>query len=323
MDYIQRARDVIDIERAALQQVRDALDGGFTAAVDLILACLAKGGKVVVTGVGKSLHIAEKIAATLASTGTTSVVLNPMQAMHGDLGVVSAGDVLLALSYSGESDELLALVPAVKRLQLHIVAMTGSPKSTLAGCSDVVIPVHVEREACPFNLAPTASTTATLAVGDALAMVLLEARGFRQQDYAHLHPAGAIGRALLIRVADIMRTGPRLATVPESATVRDAVLAMTQARSGSTGIVDAAGRLLGIFTDGDLRRHLTSDAHILARRVADVMTRSPLTVRADQLAVEVLHIFESHNIDDLLVVDPDQRLLGAVDIQDLPKVKIM
>jgi len=323
MDYIQRARDVIDIERAALQQVRDALDGGFTAAVDLILDCLAKGGKVVVTGVGKSLHIAEKIAATLASTGTTSVVLNPMQAMHGDLGVVSAGDVLLALSYSGESDELLALVPAVKRLQLHIVAMTGSPKSTLAGCSDVVIPVHVEREACPFNLAPTASTTATLAVGDALAMVLLEARGFRQQDYAHLHPAGAIGRALLIRVADIMRTGPRLATVPEAASVRDAVLAMTQARSGSTGIVDAAGRLLGIFTDGDLRRHLTSDAQILARRVADVMTRSPLTVRADQLAVEVLHIFESHNIDDLLVVDPDQRLLGAVDIQDLPKVKIM
>lgn len=323
MDTIRRAKDVLDIEIAALQKVRDALDGGFSEAVRLILERLAAGGKVVVTGVGKSLHIAEKIAATLASTGTTSVALNPMQAMHGDLGILGTHDVLLALSYSGESEELLKLIPAARRLQARIIAITGNPASSLATNSDVVIAVRVDREACPFNMAPTASTTATLAVGDALAMVLLEARGFKQEDYASLHPAGAIGRALLVHVADIMRTGTRLATVPDTATVRDAILAMTQARSGSTGIVDAAGKLLGIFTDGDLRRHITDDPHILAKRVAAVMTKSPQTVRADQLAVDVLHIFETRNIDDILVVDPTGKLIGAVDIQDLPKMKIL
>ena len=323
MDIIGRAREVLDIEIAALQKVRDSLDGGFSTAVRLMLERLASSGKVVVTGVGKSLHIAEKIAATLASTGTPSVVLHPTQAMHGDLGILSRNDLLLALSYSGESDELLALIPAVKRLGVKIITMTGGLQSKLAGVSDVVIGVQVEREACPFNLAPTASTTATLAVGDALAMVLIEARGFRQEDYANLHPAGAIGRALLIRVADIMRTGARLATVPESATVRDAVLAMTQARSGSTGIVDGTGRLLGIFTDGDLRRHIMQDPQILTRDVRAIMTPKPLSVRDDQLAVEVLRIFEAHNVDDILVLDAAGRLVGAVDIQDLPKMKIL
>lgn len=323
MDYIQRARDVIDIEIAAVQKVRASLGDGFTSAVDLILDCLRRNGKVAVTGVGKSLHIAEKLASTLASTGTTSVLLNPMQAMHGDLGVLATGDVLLALSYSGESEELLRLIPAVKRLQVAIIAMTGTPSSSLSACSDAVIPVTVDREACPFNLAPTASTTATLAVGDALAMVLLEARGFRQQDYASLHPAGAIGRALLVRVADIMRTGARLAQVQQTASVRDAVLAMTQARSGSTGVVDSDGRLLGIFTDGDLRRQMTNDPQILMRQVAEVMTRGPLTVQGGQLAVDVLRVFEMHSIDDVLVVDASGRLVGAVDIQDLPKMKIL
>ena len=323
MDFIRRAREVLDIEIAGLSKVRDALDDGFTAAVRLILDCQTRSGKVVVTGVGKSLHIAEKIAATLASTGTPGVVLHPTQAMHGDLGILSSSDVLLALSYSGESDELLVLIPAVKRLGVKIIAMTGGIHSTLAGVSDVVIGVRVDREACPFNLAPTASTTATLAVGDALAMVLIEARGFRQEDYAILHPAGAIGRALLMRVSDIMRKGARLATAPESATVRDAVLAMTQARSGSTGIVDGTGRLVGIFTDGDLRRHIMQDPQILTREVRAIMTPKPLSVREDQLAVEVLRIFETHNVDDILVVDAAGKLVGAVDIQDLPKMKIM
>ena len=323
MDYVHRARQVIDIEAAALQEVRDGLDGGFSKAVHLILECLEKHGKIVLTGVGKNLHIAEKIAATLASTGSTSVLLNPTQAMHGDLGVLNEGDVLLALSYSGESEELLALVPAVKRLGVSIVAVTGHPDSALARCSDLCIAVTVSREACPFNMAPTASTTASLAVGDALAMVLLEARGFKEDDYASLHPAGAIGRALLIRVADIMRTGDRLACVPAGANVREALLAMTRARAGSTGVVDADGRLLGIFTDGDLRRHLAQDAQILERAVDEVMTRGPLTVLDSQLAVEVLNLFEEHSIDDLLVVDPQGKLVGAIDIQDLPKMKIM
>jgi arabinose-5-phosphate isomerase len=323
VDTIQRAQDVLDIEIAALQKAREQLGDEFRAAVAAILACLARNGKVAVTGVGKSLHIAEKMAATLASTGTTSVVLNPMQAMHGDLGVLSAGDILLALSYSGESDELLGLLPAVKRLNVTVVAMTGAPESALASLSDIVITIRVDREACPFNLAPTASTTAALAVGDALAMVLLDARGFRQEDYANLHPAGAIGRALLLRVRDIMRQESRLAAVPREATVRDAVLAMSAARAGSTGIIDGSGLLLGIFTDGDLRRHLAEDADIMTRRVADVMTPSPLTLRPDQLAVEALRVFETHNVDDLLVVDVDGRLVGAVDIQDLPKLKVM
>ncbi len=323
MDYLERAREVLDIETAGLNSVRDALDERFTAAVDAILSCLEKKGKVVVTGVGKNLHIAEKISATLASTGTTSVVLNPTQAMHGDLGMLNNGDQLLVLSYSGETDELISLIPAVKRLGVGIIAMTGVTDSALAEGSDVVIEVHVDQEACPFNMAPTASTTASLAVGDALAMVLLEARGFEQEDFASLHPAGAIGRALLVHISEIMRRDARLASVPIGATVREALLAMTEARSGSTGIVDAGGKLLGIFTDGDLRRHIAEDRDILDRAIDSVMTPSPCTIQSDSLAVEALKVFEERNIDDLLVVDGDGKLVGMIDIQDLPKMKIM
>jgi arabinose-5-phosphate isomerase len=243
--------------------------------------------------------------------------------MHGDLGIFNAGDILLVLSYSGESDELLALVPMAKRLQIRIIAMTGNESSSLAKLSDVVIPVTIAREACPFNMAPTTSTTATLAVGDALAMVLLEARGFNLEDYAKLHPGGAIGRALLLRVSDIMRTRERMAVVPDTAKVKDALFAMTQARSGSAGVVDSGNRLLGIFTDGDLRRHIARHSDILNAPICDLMTRSPICVRPEQLAVDVLQIFEKHNIDDLLVVDADGCLIGAVDIQDLPKLKIL
>jgi arabinose-5-phosphate isomerase len=323
MDFVGRASQVLEVEIDALKRVRDSLGEPFEQAVELMVYRLENGGKLVVTGIGKSLHVAEKLSATLASTGSTSVVLNPSQAMHGDLGILVQSDVLLALSYSGESDELVALIPVVKRLGVPIVAITGIVDSTLGRNSDVVIPVTVDREACPFNMAPTSSTTVTMAMGDALAMVLLEARGFKQEDYAKLHPGGAIGRALLTRVQDIMRSGDALASVPEGASIRDAVLAMTRARAGSVGIVDDANHLLGIFTDGDLRRHVTDDPDVLRRPVAEVMTRNPIMVRADQLAVDVLRIYESHRIDDLLVVDKSGVLVGVIDIQDLPKMKIL
>ena len=323
MNFRDKAREVLDLEIAGLQKVRDDLDASFDRGAWLILTALRQGGKVVVTGIGKNLHIAQKVSATLASTGSTSVVLHPSQAMHGDLGILREGDVLLTLSYSGESEELLSVVPQAKRLGVKIVALTGNADSALAACSDVVIPVAVDREACPFNMAPTTSTTATLAIGDALAMALLDASGFRREDYATLHPGGAIGRALLIRVADIMRGADRLPAVRRKATVRDAIIAMTQAHAGSAGIVDSESKLLGIFTDGDLRRHLSKGADVLDMPVETVMTPSPVVVREDQLAVDVLRVFEDNTIDDLLVVDAQGRLVGMIDIQDLPKLKIM
>ncbi|MBM4153496.1 MAG: KpsF/GutQ family sugar-phosphate isomerase [Lentisphaerae bacterium] len=321
--YVRRGREILDIEIAELQRVRDDLDGGFTRAVETILPRLVAGGKIVLTGVGKNLPIAQKIAATLSSTGSPAVVLHPSDAMHGDLGIVQPGDTVLALSYSGASDELLALIPAVRRFAVPVIAMTGDPEGPLARVSDVVLVVRVSREACPFNMAPTASTTATLAVGDALAMVLLDARGFRREDYAKLHPGGAIGRALLLRVRDIMRTGDRVALVPREALVRDAVVAMTGARAGSVAVVDAGGRLAGIFTDGDLRRHMTGEGNLGARPVAEVMTANPIRVRDDQLAVDVLATFEKYAIDDLVVIDATERVVGMIDLQDLPRVKIL
>ena len=323
IDFVARAKQVMDIEIAGLQSARDALGDRFSQAITLLLTVLERNGRIVVTGVGKSLHIAEKISATLASTGSTSVVLNPMQAMHGDLGILSDTDALLALSFSGESDELLALVPVVKRRGIPILALTGGLESSLAKHSDVIIPIVIDREACPFNMAPTTSTTATLAIGDALAMVLLDARGFDKSDYARLHPAGAIGRALLCRVSDIMRTGDRMATVPMAATVQDAIVAMTGAKAGSACIVETNGQLAGIFTDGDLRRLLTSRRDLFESPVREVMTAKPTAVRLDQLAVEALHIFEQRKIDDLPVVDKDGRLVGCIDIQDLPRLKLL
>ncbi len=322
-DFITRAKQVMDVEIAGMQTARDALGEGFVQAVSLLLEVLGRNGRIVVTGVGKSLHIAEKISATLASTGSTSVVLNPMQAMHGDLGILADCDALLALSFSGESDELLALVPVVKRRGIPIIALTGGVTSSLARHSSVIIPIVIEREACPFNMAPTTRTTATLAVGDALAMTLLDARGFDKKDYARLHPAGAIGRALLCRVSDIMRIGERIATVPLDATVQDAIVAMTGAKSGSACVVDPGGSLAGIFTDGDLRRLLTSRRNLLESPVREVMTPRPTTVRQDQLAVEALRIFEQRKIDDLPVVDSHGCLAGCIDIQDLPRLKIL
>ncbi len=324
MDCLARAREVLQIEVEGLQRVSHHLGEGFERAAALLINCLAKGGKIVVTGIGKNLPIAEKIAATFASTGSTSVTLNPVQAMHGDLGILQPDDVLLALSYSGESEEIVNLIPIVRRNGLKIIALTGAPDSALGRHSDVIVPITVDREACPFNMAPTTSTTVTLAVGDALALVLLEMRGFNRDDYAKLHPSGAIGRTLLLRVGDIMRTGERLATVRTGSRIKEVLLTMTNTRSGSAGIVDDEGRLLGIFTDGDLRRQLSRRADVMECRVDDVMIQNPICIHPEALAVDVLKLFETHKIDDILVVDPKTgKLVGAIDVQDLPRLKIM
>jgi arabinose-5-phosphate isomerase len=320
--HLTQARKVFDIELAALKAVRAGLDGAFDGAVDLIVDTLNRRCKIVVVGVGKSGHIGGKIAATLTSTGSTSVVLNTVDALHGDLGIVSDGDVILALSYSGESDELLKLLPALKRFSVKIICLTGAPKSSLARHSDLVLSVRVPREACPFNLAPTSSTTATLVMGDALAMTVLNARGFNRQDFARYHPAGAIG-AMLLRVADIMRSGARNAIAPQDCTVRDAILIMTRCKSGSLSVVDKRGKLVGVYTDGDLRRQTAKDNNLLTQPLRKVMTPNPIRIRDDALAVEAVKAFNEHNIDDLIVVNAKLEPVGLIDSQDLPKLKLM
>lgn len=322
MEHARRAQAIIDIEIDALRKVRDGLGTEFGRAVQCLLDSLNQQGKIVVTGLGKSLHIGQKIAATLTSTGSPAVVLHPAEAMHGDMGILQKGDVVIALSYTGASDELLALLPVIRRCEVKIIAITGDPESPLAQDSDEVISVKVDREACPLNISPTSSTTVMLAVGDALAMVLLEARGFSREDYAKLHPGGAIGRTLLLRIKDIMRTGNRVAHVRRGARVRDAVLAMTEARSGSVVVVDDAYVVCGIFTDGDLRRHLNDEERLAQRPIEDVMTRNPITLSQDLLAVDVVAHFREHQIDDLIIVDDKGHLAGMVDIQDLPKFKL-
>ena len=344
---LKRAKQVFDVEIAGLKRTRDSLGSSFVEAVRLLQDTGAAGGLVVVTGVGKNLHVAEKMSATFSSTGTRSVVLNPVQAMHGDLGMVSSRDVLVALSFSGESEEVLKLVPAIRRHGLKVVSLTGNPKSTLATLSDIHLNIPCGKEACPFGMAPTNSVTATLAMGDALAMTLIDARKFSIEDYAANHPAGAIGRALLLKVSDIMRMGEALALVKPAATVMDAALAMTKSRGGSAIVADRAGKLKGIFTDGDLRRHCSivrfEDCLIAKRNrvsaikqsnnqtieqlfmmpVAKVMTKSPSFVYADDYAVDLLKVFARKRIDDLPVCDRTGRVVGIVDIQDLPKMKVL
>lgn len=317
------ARRVFDIEVAGLRAVRNQLDGAFSNAVDLIVEILRRRGKIVVVGIGKSGNIGQKIAATLTSTGASSVVLNSVDALHGDLGIVNDGDLVLALSYSGESEELLNLIPALKRFSVKILAMTGEAKSSLARHSDLVLSARVPKEACPFNLAPTASTTAMLALGDALAMAVLQARGFKQHDFARLHPSGAIGRAMLARVGDIMRTGNRNAVANQDLTVKEALLVMTRAKSGSLSVVNTRGKLVGVFTDGDFRRHMATDADLLAQRLRQVMTHHPVCIRDKALAAEALKVFNERNIDDLIVVNARGEPVGLVDSQDLPKLKLM
>lgn len=322
MDHVKRAQEILDIEIEGIRKVRDTLGASFSDAVELILASLKKGGKIVVTGLGKNYHIGQKMAATLTSTGSPALVLHPAEAMHGDMGIISSGDVVLALSYSGASDELLALLPLIKRYDVPIIGLTGDPSSTLAQHSSVVILVAVDREACPLNISPTSSTTATLAVGDALAMVLLKARGFTRDDYAKLHPGGSIGKTLLLKARDIMRTGGRVAAITSGGCVKEAMLAMTAARAGSVIVLDEERRVLGIFTDGDLRRNLTGSPDIVNAAIDTVMTKNPVTLRDNQLAVDVLAYFRDHQIDDLIIVDQEGRLAGMIDIQDLPKLKM-
>ena len=323
MSPLVQARQVFDIEIAALKAVRRELDGAFAAAVETIVQAVKRRGKIVIVGIGKSGNIGQKIAATFTSTGSTSVVLNSVDALHGDVGVVNDGDVILALSYSGESEELLNLLPALKRFSVQIIAFTGNLKSSLARHSDLSLNVKVPKEACPFNLAPTSSTTAMLVMGDALAMAVLQARGFKQSDFARYHPSGAIGRALLLRVGDIMRTGERNAVAGSNLTVKEALLVMTRAKSGSLAIVDKRGKLAGVFTDGDFRRHMASDDNLLAQPLNRVMTPKPICIRDDALAVEALKIFNERNIDDLIVVNARREPVGLVDSQDLPKLKIV
>jgi arabinose-5-phosphate isomerase len=323
MSHLARARQVFDIEIAALKAVRSRLDRSFEHAVALVADTLQRRGKIVVVGIGKSGHIGRKIAATLTSTGSTSVVLDSVDALHGDLGIVSDGDLVLALSYSGESEELLNLMPALKRFSVKILSLTGAAKSSLARYSDLVLDVKVPREACPFNLAPTASTTAMLVMGDALAMAVLEARGFKEKDFARSHPAGAIGRAMLLTVANIMRTGQRNAVARDTMVVRDAIVVMTRARSGSLSVINASGKLVGVFTDGDFRRKIAEDDDLLSRQLREVMTPNPVSIRDTALAAEAVKVFDERNIDDLIVVNAKRQPVGLVDSQDLPKLKIM
>jgi arabinose-5-phosphate isomerase len=323
MSHLPRAREVFDVELAALKAVRDQLDAVFDAAVDLIVETLSRRGKIVVVGIGKSGNIGRKIAATLTSTGSTSVVLDSVDALHGDLGILNDGDVVLVLSYSGESEELINLLPAMKRFSVKIISLTSHPKSSVGRHSDLVLKVKVPKEACPFNLAPTASTTAMLVLGDALAMAVLQARGFKQNDFARHHPAGAIGRALLLRAREIMRSDQRLPLATEHLTVREALLVMTRAKAGSVCVVNGQGKLVGVFTDGDLRRHMAMGDEVLNLSLKKVMTRGPICILETDLAVEALKIFDERSIDDLIVVNAKRQPVGLIDSQDLPKFKLM
>ena len=314
------ARQVLAIEADALRAVSDRLDAGFADAVQLILAC---SGRVVVSGMGKSGHIGSKIAATLASTGTPAFFMHPGEASHGDLGMIAPNDVVLALSNSGESNEIVSIVPLIKRRGAKLIAMTGNPGSTMAREADVHLNAGVDKEACPLNLAPTASTTAALALGDALAVALLDARGFSADDFARTHPGGSLGRRLLIHVHHVMHTGDALPKTDIAASLKLALLEMTQKGLGMTAVVDAAGKVVGVFTDGDLRRALEHALDLQQAQVIDLMTQNPKTIRADELAVAAVEKMETLKINGLLVVDADNTLVGALNMHDLLKAGVV
>lgn len=323
MDYLKLARRVVEIELSEIEATAARLDGQFVAAVDLIKAAVERRNKVVVLGVGKSGHIGEKIAATLTSTGSTAVVLNSLNALHGDLGIVADGDVVLALSYSGETQELLAVLPAIVRFGLPIIAITGDNKSSLAKAAQIVLDVSVTQEACPLNLAPTSSTTAMLVLGDALAMVLLESRGFQKEDFAKFHPGGSLGRSLLLRVNQIMRPLGEMVVISPATPIVEAIQAMTSKRAGAAVVTHPDGTIAGIFTHGDFARHFPENPGIGSAPVGDFMSLRPVTVDADKLAAEALQILERHRIDDLVVVDEGRQPIGVVDSQDLTRLKIL
>lgn len=323
---LELARDALQIEGEAIRKLTerlgqdDSVAHAVPAAVALMEACK---GRVVVSGIGKSGHIARKIAATLASTGTPALFLHPAEAAHGDLGMVTPQDVLIAISYSGESSELAVVIPAVKRMGVPVIAMTGKPESRLATIADVHLDVSVEKEACPLNLAPTASTTVTLALGDALAVALLELRGFKSEDFALSHPGGALGRRLLTRVLDVMRSGDAVPQVAPDALLLDALLEISNKGMGMTAVVDADGRPVGVFTDGDLRRLIAKVQDFSKVVIRDVMHADPRRIHPEQLAVDAVAVMEEFRINQMLVVDADDKLVGALHIHDLTRAKVI
>ncbi len=333
LDPLEAARRVFALEIEELRRLEERLSdkaddkaglgAAFVRAVDVLRGCVENRGKIVVCGVGKSGHIGEKIAATLTSTGAPAVVLNSLNALHGDLGVVSDGDVVLALSYSGESDELVNILPALERFDVQIVGVTGNPQSFVALNSHVHLDVRVEQEACPLNLAPTSSTTAMLVLGDALAMVLLEARGFSKQDFAKFHPSGRLGRSLLLKVRQIMRGPEQMALVRPTDRIREVLQSMNRCRAGAAVAVDAGGGLSGIFTHGDFARYYEQNPAIGDLELEQFLTRDPVTVGGEKLAVEVLHLLKQHRVDDLVVLDELGRPVGMVDTQDLARFRLL
>jgi arabinose-5-phosphate isomerase len=320
INKIKRAREVLDIEASAIRALKSRIGEGFKRALELILK---SKGRVVVSGMGKTGIIAQKFSATLASTGTPSLFLHLAEASHGDLGKVTGDDAVIILSNSGSTTEVKQLLPFLKKIGAKIIALTGNKDSVLAKYSDVVLDVSVKKEACPLGLAPTASTTAALAMTDALAVCLLELKGFKEKDFAFFHPGGALGRRLLLKVEDIMRTGKANPIVNAEKKVSEVLFKITQARAGAASVVDSQGKLIGIFTDGDLRRHLETDAKLTQRKIKEVMTRNPLVVRKDRLAAEALHLLEEKKIDEIPVVDEKRRPIGLLDVQDLLRAGVV
>jgi arabinose-5-phosphate isomerase len=321
---IEQAKSVLRIEADAVARLIDHLDENFNRAVDLIMTCK---GRVVVTGMGKSGHIGNKIAATLASTGTPALFLHPAEGIHGDLGMVTKGDLVIALSNSGETEELSRMLPSLKRIGIKIIALTGNLDSTLARNSDVVIYVGVIEEACPLGLAPTASTTATLAMGDALAVVLLNRRGFREEDFACFHPGGSLGKRLLLRVRDIMHTGDAVPKVTVDTLIKDAIYEISSKKMGVTAVLDPAGKLLGVISDGDLRRWMEktekTGENLLAKKAGDIMTHDPKVIAKDALAAEAVAIMENSSITCLMILDAERRPEGVIHLHDLLKAGVV
>jgi len=317
---LQRAREVFKTEAKAILDLSQRLDKSFLKAVELVSNCK---GMVVLTGMGKAGLIAQKISATLSSLGTPSLWLHPAEALHGDLGRVREEDVVIAISTSGETEEITRLLPLIRKIGAKLIAFTGNLRSNLARYADVVLDISVEKEACPLGLAPTASTTAMLALGDALAIAVLEKKGFKKEDFAFLHPGGTLGKRLLLKVEDIMRKGEAHPIVNEDTLVKDVLIAITQARAGSATVINKNKKIVGIFTDGDLRRHIENDPKLLERKVKEVMTKSPKTIRKGRLAEEALKILREYKIDEIPVVDEKNRPIGLVDVQDLLKAGIV
>ena len=317
---IKRAKEVIAIEADAIKALIPRINDAFIKAVDLMAHCR---GRIIISGMGKTGIIGRKMAATLSSTGTPAIFMHSAEAVHGDLGQVIRQDVLILLSYSGETQETIRLLPLIKKIGTKMIAMTGNPDSTLAKHSDVLLNVKVQKEGCPLGLAPMASTTAMLVMGDALSACLIDRKDFKKEDFAFFHPGGSLGRQLLLKVEDIMRTSQRFAKVSGDVKVKEVLLAITKARCGSACVVDAKGKVAGIFTDGDLRRHLEEDPMLLVKKVKDVMTVNPLTIRMDKLAAEAFDILKEKRIDELPVVDRQNKLVGLLDVQDLLKAGLV